>query len=286
MKQSYRIFLSLIALSLAMNVQAGDIPRYGIPNSEVRKISSELTGKDYEILIWLPHFYEEEVEKKYPVLYILDGQWDFGTVEASLRNNLADRAIPQVILVGISFGGSAPEHMEKRSHDCLPTYRVMNDGSSRGGGAPQFFQFIKEGVIPLIESNYRVDDSYRVLGGSSYGGLFTLYAMMRETELFNAYIVLSPSLLWDDGWMLSEQKRRAEEFQSMKTRLWLGVGGEEHPRTIEAAKTFYKEAKSLKSDDFQLELKILEGEGHAGVKPGAYSRGLRFAFGHLMNLVE
>ncbi len=284
MKQSYRIFLSFIALLFIIGAQAGNLPRYGIPSSEVRKLSSELTGSDYEILVWLPHSYVKETDKKYPVIYILDGQWDFSTVEASIRNNFVDGAIPEVILVGISFGGSMPEHLAKRTHDCLPT-KLTYGGSSKGGGAPKFLQFIKEAVIPLIESNYRVDDSYRVLGGSSYAGLFTLYTMMMETDLFDAYIALSPSLSWDDGWLLSEQKRRAEEFQSMKTRLWLGVGSEENPRTIEGTKAFYEEVLK-QSDGFQLGSRILEGEGHASMKAAAYSYGLRFAFGHLNKPVD
>ncbi len=280
MKQSYRFFLSFLALLLVMNIQASDLPKYGIPNSEVRKLSSELTSKDYEILVWVPDSYIKETDRKYPVIYILDAQWDFSNVEASIRNNFADGAISEVILVGISHGSSNPDVGEMRAHDFLST-KVSNGDSSRGGGAPQFLQFIKEGVIPLIEENYRVDESYRVLGGCSYGGFFVLYAMMTEVDLFDAYIALCPSIHWDNGLLLSEQKLRAEEFQSMKTRLWLGIGDKDHPRMVEGAKAFYEEAKLIQSDDFHLKFRILEGEGHSGIKAESYNRSLRFVFGHL-----
>ncbi len=265
-------------------VQPVDLPKYGIPNSEVRKLSSESTGRDYEILVWVPNSYTEETNKTYPVIYILDGQWDFSNVEASIRNNFADEAIPEVILVGISFGGDTFEHLEMRAHDFLPIPEKGPD--SPGGGAPQFFQFIKKEIIPLIESNYRVDDSYRVLGGSSYGGIFTLYTLMTATDLFDAYIALGPAFYWDDLIPLPAQTVRAEKFQSIKTRLWLAVGGEDDSRIVEGAKAFYEEANLMKSDDFQLAFGIVKGEGHSGVKAEAYNRGLRFVFGHLNQTVE
>ncbi len=285
MRQSYQILLSFITLFFSMSVQAGNLSRYEIPNSGVHQLSSELTGSDYEILVWVPNSYAKEPERKYPVIYILDGQWDFSNVEASIRNNFADGAIPEVILVAISFGGETPEHMKIRVHDCLPI-EIGEGDSLRGGGAPQFLQFIKQEVIPLIESSYRVDDSYRVLGGCSLGGLFTLYAMMTETGLFDAYIALGPSLSWHGRSLLPEQKSHAEKFQSMKTRLWLGVGDQDSSRTVEGAKALYEEVRSVKSDDFQLEFRVLEGEGHSGMKAEAYNRGLRFVFGHLKKPVE
>jgi len=279
--RSFQILLALLPLVSAQWVQADAMSGYQIPNTVVHKLSSELTGSDYEILVWLPYTYDKVAENRYPVLYILDGQWDFGNVEASIRNNFVDKRIPELILVGISFGGSAPKYLNIRSHDCLPTEKVIFDGSTRGGGAPQFLQFVKEDVIQLIESNYRVDDSYRVLGGSSYGGLFALYAMMMDSDLFDAYIALSPSLMWDSGWYLEEQKRRVETFQSIKTRLWLGVGDNENPRMFEAVEAFRAEAESYQSDDFLMEFRVVEGEGHAGMKVESYNRALRFAFGHL-----
>jgi predicted alpha/beta superfamily hydrolase len=223
--------------------------------------------------------YTKEKDRKYPVIYLLDGQWDFSNVEASLRNNFADGAIPEVILVAISFGGDTSEHLKMRAHDFLPIQE--RDPDAPGGGAPQFLQFIKEEVIPLIESNYRVDDSYRVLGGSSFGGIFTLYTMMMATDLFNAYIALGPAFYWDDLMPLPDQQIRAEKFKSMKTRLWLGVGDKDDSRIVEGAKTFFEEATSEKSDDYLLEFRAMEGEGHSGMKAEAYNRGLRFVFGHL-----
>jgi predicted alpha/beta superfamily hydrolase len=265
-------------------VQTGDLPRYEIPNSEVRQLSSKFTGSDYEILIWMPDSYGKETNRKYPVIYLLDGQWDFSNVEASIRNTFADGAIPEVILAAISFGGGTPEHLKMRAHDFLPIQE--RDPDIPGGGAAQFLQSIEAEVIPLIESNYRVDDSHRGLAGSSYGGIFTLYAMMMQTGLFDAYIALGPAFYWDDLLPLPDKETRARVFQSMNTRLWLGVGDRDDPRIVAGGKALYEEAETMKSDDFVLEFRIVEGEGHSGVKAEAYNRALRFVFGHLDKPVD
>ena len=126
-----------------------------------------------------------------------------------------------------------------------------------------------------------MDDSYRVLAGASYTGLFTLYSILNEPDLFDAYMVNSPSLRWDNGWFLAEQKRHAKIYQSIQTRLWLGVGGNENPKLFEAIDDFLKELKANRSDNFLIEYRKMEGEGHAGMKVESYNRALRYIFGHL-----
>ena len=74
------------------------------------------------------------------------------------------------------------------------------------GNGPNFLKCLKTELIPFIEANYRADPSHRVLQGSSYAGLFTLYAMFADTGLFSGYIAASPAVPYGNGFALSRKQ--------------------------------------------------------------------------------
>src|SRR6185295_19160440 len=102
-----------------------------------------------------------------------------------------------------------------RTRDLTPAKASLADGGATqfptAGGADNFLKFIETELIPEIEKRYRVRP-YRILAGHSFGGLFTVHAMITKRELFKSYVAVSPSLQW----AAEETLKKAEEF--LKTR--------------------------------------------------------------------
>lgn len=252
--------------------QNSDVVQVSIPDSQVRQLSSPATGRNYDIYILLPTDYAQS-QKKYPVLYVLDGQWDFKLLDSIYGGLQYDGFVPEMIIVGITYSGQDADYGTLRAMDYTPVHDPFVPGS---GDAPKFLAFLKDQLLPFIESEYRVDVSQRVLMGSSYGGTFTLYAMFSEPGLFNGYVAASPVVVYGDGFAFKQEAAYAEGHDDLSARLFLSVGGlEELRRPVEQ---FVQILDQRNYTGLEMETRIIEDERHAGNKPEAYNRGLRFVF--------
>ena len=248
-------------------------PKVTIAGSELRTMKSQSTGRDYDLYIHFPSDYGQDKTKKYPVLYILDGQWDFKLVDSVLGGLVYDKFVPEMILVGIGYSGENANYGALRDRDYTPTTALWIKGSGEG---PKFLKFLTTELIPFIEANYRADSSRRILQGSSFGGLFTLYAMLTEPGFFSAYIAASPAVSYDNDSTFKQEAEYARAHKELPVRLFLAVSGEE-----ELSGSVQRFMKTLRSRDYKnlrLETRVIEGERHASNKPEVYNRGLRFAF--------
>ncbi len=245
-------------------------PRVEIPNTQLLKITSTIVGQEYDLYIHLPRNYGNK-DQKHPVLYLLDAQWDFPLVTAIFGQQFYDGFLPGIVMVGITWGGKNPKHDSLRARDLTPTNAAT---LRQSGGAPKFLAFIKQELIPFIESKYRVTND-RTLMGSSFGGLFTLYALFNETELFQRYVLTSPAVGWDNEVIYTYDKKFAEKKSRLPVRLFMAVG------ELEGVAGFQKFVDHLKARNYQepsLQTRILENTGHSGTKAEGYTRGLQFAF--------
>jgi uncharacterized protein len=247
--------------------------RVTMPDTEVRQLKSSATGRSYDIYVRLPDQYAKEQGRKYPVLYLLDGQWDFKLLDSIQSGLLYDKFVPEMIIIGITYSGDRPDYGALRAMDYTPVHDAFVSGS---GDAPRFFAFLKEQLLPFIESNYRADPSQRALMGSSYGGTFTLYALFSEPGLFNGYVAASPVVVYGNGFAFKQEADYARDHKVLPVRLFLSVGGaEELGQPVEE---FMQVLNKRGYTGLEMETRIIEGERHAGNKPEAYNRGLRFVF--------
>jgi uncharacterized protein len=257
--------------STAQTSQA--FPRVTIPGSEVRSLESSATGRSYDLYVRLPEEYRQGQEAKYPVLYVLDGQWDFKLLDSIYGGLHYDKFVPAVIIVGITYSGEDPDYGALRAMDYTPVRDLFFPGSGEGA---KFLAFFKEELIPFIESEYAVDSSQRVLMGSSFGGTFSLYAMFAEPGLFSGYVAGSPIVTFGNRDVFKQEATYAASHQELPARLFLCVGGLE-----EIAGPVEELMQVLRERDYtglEMETRTIEGERHAGNKPEAYNRGLRFIF--------
>ena len=243
-----------------------------MPDTEVRQLKSAATGRNYDIYVQLPTGYAQS-QKKYPVLYVLDGQWDFKLLDSIYGGLLYDGFIPEMIIVGITYSGANPDYNALRAMDYTPASDATIPGS---GGAPKFLAFFKNELIPFIETNYRADASQRVLMGSSFGGTFTLYALFSEPGLFHGYVAASPVTVYGDRFAFTQEAEYAKSHKDLPVRLFVSVGALEDLR--EPVEEFVQVLSQRGYTGLELEARTIEGERHAGNKPEAFNRGLRFVF--------
>jgi predicted alpha/beta superfamily hydrolase len=241
-----------------------------IPGSQLIKITSAIVEQEYDIYVQLPGNYSD-TSKAFPVVYVLDGQWDFSLVTAIYGQQYYDGFVPAMIVVGITWGGTNPNYDMLRERDLTPT----KAGPPLSGGGPKFLAFIKSELIPFIESNYRTTKNDRTLMGSSYGGLFTLYAMFHETALFQRYVLTSPALGFDNGVTFTYEKNHAANNRRLPAKLFMAIGEFEEASGFQS---FVDRLKSRNHDGLQLQSRILEGVGHSGGKAEGYTRGLQAVF--------
>jgi len=245
-------------------------PQVEIPSTQLRHITSAIVGQEYDLYVHLPRNYPDTT-RTFPVLYLLDAQWDFTLATAIFGQQYYDGFVPGIVIVGITWGGENPNPDALRARDLTPTNIPQ---VAQSGNAPKFLRFIKEELIPFIASQYRVNTD-RTLMGSSLGGLFTLYALFRETGLFQRYVLTSPALGWNSEIIYTYEKNYAANNATLPARLFMAIGD------YEDTGGFQKFVDHLKSRNYQglaLETRTLENTGHSGTKAEGFTRGLQFVF--------
>ena len=121
--QTRSVYLLTLLLAVATGTCAASpaYPPVTIPNSELRSIESKSTGRTYDLYIRKPADYDNDKNKKYPVLYLLDGQWHFKLLDAVIGGLIYDKWMPDIIVVGITYSGDKPDYEELRAMDYTPT---------------------------------------------------------------------------------------------------------------------------------------------------------------------
>ena len=252
---------------------SGTFPVVTIPGTELRSLHSSSTGRDYDIYMYLPAQMRRDGSAKYPVLYLLDGQWDFKLLASIHGGLLYDRFVPDVIIVGITYSGVKANYDSLRAIDLTTVASTATRGS---GDAPKFLAFLKTELLPFVESNYPVDPTRRALMGSSFGGLFTLYALFSEPTLFAGYVAGSPSVTWANRAAFAAEAAYAAAHRELPARLFVPVGSDEP--LAAPVQEFVRTLRARGYAGLTLESRVIEGERHSGNKPEAFNRGLRFLF--------
>lgn len=263
------LFILLLSAQLAAQQTA---PAVSIAGTQKLSLTSKIINQEYDLLVHLPGNYDQQKDKTYPVLYLLDAQWDFPLVTGLYGSQYYDGFIPGLIIVGITWGGKDANPSQLRFRDFTPAAQGRPAGS---GNAENFLRFMKEELIPFIDSKFRAKKDDRVLVGSSLGGLFTLYAMISEHTLFKRYILTSPALQWGNGIILEYEKTYARKKLPLNAKLFMAHGELEQP---EAFEQFVEELNTRNYKGLEMQTRILDNTGHSGTKAEGYARGLQWVF--------
>lgn len=180
-------------------------------------ILSTSNGATYTIKVALPQNYSSETQK-YAAIYLLDGDENFDFVAENCSKISSDFTTANVLVIGIGYGN-------KREFDYTPS-KGGGGAVKGGGGAEKFMLFIKNELIPKIESEYRADANRenRTILGHSFGGLLSTYAFTNHNNVFGNYIILSPSLWYDNEIMFRLEQENRNINKNNHQLVFMGLG--------------------------------------------------------------
>lgn len=232
-------------------------------------------GETYRILISLP---EGDVPYTggYPVLYVLDANAYFASFHEAKR---AQKAFRAAIIVGIAYPGDAPLNFLRRSYDFSPPTTPERNQPPQGG-QDELLDFIEHGLMPAVAKAFPVDANKQSLFGHSFGGMFAVYTLFTRPTLFDHLVAASPSLWWQDDFLLPHEaafrKRvQAGEVDVRHNSLALIVAGEESPQTVQDAQALHWRLRELSAQGLRSSYHLEPGEDHMSVPFRILSRVLR-----------
>jgi uncharacterized protein len=193
-------------------------------------ITSNANGATYKIKVGLPANYNPS-DKKYASMYVLDGEENFEFVSNKCKEISDKLAVTNVLVISIGYG-------RDRSIDYTPAKT-----SSGTIGSLEFLNFIETQLIPKIQETYHVDTarSSRVILGHSFGGLFVANTFSYNNKLFGNYIILSPSLWFDNLVSLQYEKDNQSKNKNQAQLVFMGLGGAENLGRMQAPfEAFYQ----------------------------------------------
>lgn len=280
MKKLMQCLLGSVAVSAAClsSAHAQTRPSYEevkISGSQLRHVESKEANKSFDVQLLLPASYDpaKPNNKEYPLLVVLDGQWDFKLIASVTGGLYYDKDVPEVIVCGITYPGEKPDYDALRAVDLTPVAQADRPGS--GGGA-KFLAFIEKELLPSLKGELPVDDSKKILLGNSLGGMFTLYAMFERPGLFSDYVSSSPAVTFADDASFKRLDAFVATKQPLNCRLFVGVG--EREMFTEPVIRYLARLRSKPIAGLTLQSMISREDGHTSNKPEVYNRGLRFVF--------
>lgn len=242
--------------------------------------SRELSEKRI-LNIYLPSGYNPNDSTRYPVIYLLDGSADEDFIHVAglvQFNNFSwiDR-VPKSIVIGIA-------NIDRRKDFTYPTsIEADKKRFPSAGHSEKFIAFIEKELQPFIEKKYKTDQSKMIIG-QSLGGLLATEILLKKPTLFNKYILISPSLWWDNGSLLNQSSDLLTESFSQNTGIYLGVGKEglapstsPHVMEVDANLLAEKLGKG-KSKTVQVHFDYLPQEDHATITHQAIFNAFRILY--------
>ena len=198
---------------------------------KVISIYSEIMQEERKIWVHVPDGYAagHPIGKRYPVIYLLDGEAHFYSVVGMMRQLSSvngNTVCPKMIVVGITN--------TNRTRDLTPSQADLGqpyiDSSmvANSGGGEKFMTFVEEELIPHVEATYPTQP-YRMFIGHSFGGLTVLHTLFHRTELFDSYVAIDPAAAWDDRDLFRKVIKTPITDQFRDKSLYLGIANDLEP---------------------------------------------------------
>ncbi|WP_309642314.1 alpha/beta hydrolase-fold protein [Flavobacterium sp.] len=232
----------------------------------IEAIQSTILSEKRILNIYLPEGYQQNDTIQYAVIYLLDGGADedfIHTVGLVQYNTFSwINRIPKSIVVGIA-------NTDRRRDFTFPT--SIEEDKKRfptTGGSSKFIDFIEKELQPFIQGKYKTNHSKTIIG-QSLGGLLVAEILFTKPTLFDKYIIISPSLWWNDGSLLKQNPEILHENFTQKTAVYIGVGKEglaptKNPHVMEVeANLLSDKLKQTKSKNVKTYFDYMPEEDHA-----------------------
>lgn len=247
----------------------------------IDEIQSDELAEKRILNIYLPEGYNKDDTTKYPVIYLLDGSAneDFIHIAGLVQfyNFEWINRVPKSIVVGIASVD------RERDFTFPTTVGEQKTKFARSGHSDRFISFIEKELQRLIETKYKGNKD-KTLIGQSLGGLLATEILLKKPTLFNKYIIISPSLWWDNGSLLNQDSKILTDSFTQQTGIYIGVGKEgltptKIPRVMETdANLLAEKVKGTKSNTVNVFFDYLPQENHATIMHQAVSNAFKILY--------
>ncbi|WP_394748914.1 alpha/beta hydrolase-fold protein [Spongiimicrobium salis] len=245
--------------------------------TEVIPIKDTETGRSYELYIRLPEKYLEEEGSKHPVIYYTDALWHVETLSGATEYIMED-----AILVGISWEKNPQGTLDKigahgsrfRDYTSRKSENAEHQAKYHFGQAANHLTFIREDVIPYVESNYRTDPSNRTYFGYSLSAEFGAYILLTQPHTFKNYILGSPSLMGEIPNFSKLAANAEQNHKSLDAHVFISYGSLEDTLG-KHTEEFIGLLKNRKDKSLTLKREVIEGT-HQTAFPEAVVHGIHW----------
>jgi predicted alpha/beta superfamily hydrolase len=242
---------------------------------------------NFIIYVGLPRTYDPESSDQYHTIYLLDGDWYFdgshwrmpdNGVKGIVHTLSYQGLIPESIVVGIGY----PEE-NHRERDFLYPKDVISEES---GGGNNFYDFIKDELIPYIDAHYNTSLE-RTLIGHSYGGYFTMYAFFKYRHgdfLFTNFIAISPANYYHDNYLLLRETLMRDALKDdtsdgiLPLKVYMAVGALEWDKMQKGFNDMVEWLERRNYSGFEFKYKRFYGLDHTSIVTPAIKSGLIWIF--------
>lgn len=237
---------------------------------KIEKINSKQLAETRTLNIYLPEGYSPDSAKTYPVIYLLDGSAneDFIHVTGLVQFLTMIEAMPKSIVVGIA-------NVDRKRDFTYPTSIAadLKDFPTTGKSA-SFITFIEKELQPFMQQKYKTSES-KTLIGQSLGGLLATEILLKKPALFTNYLIISPSLWWNNESLLKDMPKYAPNLAKAKANIFIATGNEGKvmegdAKNLAAALKLYPK---LKVSDV-----LLPNENHLTILHNALYKGLSWLY--------
>lgn len=246
----------------------------------IEEIQSKELSEKRIVNIYLPEGYNQNDSIKYPVIYLLDGSADEDFIHIAglvqFYNFEWVNQLPKSILVGIA-------NVDRQRDFTFPSEHKATIPTPTAGHSDKFISFIEKELQPFIESKYH-GNTDRTIIGQSLGGLLATEVLLKKPSLFSKYIIISPSLWWDNGSLLTQNSAILTESFAKQTDIYIAVGKEgltptEIPRVMEVdANLLADKLRGTKSKNVNVFFDYLPLENHATIMHQAIMNAFKFLY--------
>jgi len=262
------LFITLLSYSLsAQNSKSKPAAKTPFALGVIDKIQSAQLSESRTLNIYLPDGYNDSAAS-YPVIYLLDGSAneDFVHITGVVQFLVMIGQMPPSIIVGIA-------NVDRRRDFTFPTTIAQDlKDFPTTGHSDKFMLFIEKELQPYIEKNYRTT-SRKTIIGQSLGGLLAVEILLKKPELFTDYLIVSPSLWWDNESLLALAPGLLKEHPGKKANIFISVGSEGKIMQGDAAKLL--ELLNASGDkEMKATLLTLPEEDHLTILHNAAYKGL------------
>jgi len=230
---------------------------------EIVELQSKILNEKRTLNIYLPDGYHPDSAATYQVIYLLDGSADEDFIHVAGLVQFANfpwvDLLPKSIVVGIA-------NVDRKRDFTYPTsVKEIKDAFPTSGKSANFISFLEKELQPFIDKNYKTS-STKILLGQSLGGLVASEILLKKSQLFSHYIIVSPSLWWDDQTLLKEQPVFLKSDFKKDLSIFIGVGNEDKYKVMETdARALFAISQKEKKENIKAHFHFFEDLNHGDV---------------------